>query len=171
MTGGTRRVLVNGAWREVTAPPETTLLDILREHLGLTGTKRSCDIGVCGACTVLVEGEPRSACRVRLAELGDSSVTTIEGLAAPDGTLHPVQQAFIDAGAIQCGFCTPGMVLAAKALLDREPDPTPAQIRTALAGHLCRCTGYRQIVEAVTLAAQWRRAGAPTTGSLKLPAR
>jgi carbon-monoxide dehydrogenase small subunit len=171
MTGGTRRILVNGAWREVAAPPETTLLDVLREHLSLTGTKRGCDIGVCGACTVLVAGEPRSACRVRLAGLGDSPVVTIEGLAAPDGTLHPVQQAFIDAGAIQCGYCTPGMVLAAKALLDREPDPTPAEIRTALAGHLCRCTGYRQIVEAVTLAAQRLRAGAPAAEALKPRAR
>lgn len=163
MSGRTRRILVNGAWREVTAPPETTLLDVLREHLGLTGAKRGCGIGVCGACTVLVKGEPRSACRVRLADLGDAPVVTIEGLAAPDGTLHPVQQAFIDAGAIQCGYCTPGMVLAVKALLDREPDPTPARIRTALAGHLCRCTGYRQIVEAVTLAASRLREVNPPT--------
>ena len=169
MSGEERRILVNGAWREVAAPPETTLLDVLREHLHLTGTKRGCDIGVCGACTVLVAGEPRSACRLRLAELGDSPVTTIEGLAAPDGTLHPVQQAFIDAGAIQCGFCTPGMVLAAKALLDREPDPTPARTRAALTAHLCRCTGYRQIVEAVALAAARLREGA--AASLKPPTR
>lgn len=166
MTSSLRRIRVNGAWHEVSAPPETTLLEILREHLHLTGTKRGCDIGVCGACTVLIEGEPRSACRVCLAELGDAPVITIEGLAAPDGTLDLVQQAFIDAGAIQCGFCTPGMVLAAKALLDCEPDPTPERIRTALAGHLCRCTGYRQIVEAVSLAAAQRR----TASALRRPA-
>jgi len=163
MSGETRRIHVNGAWREVSAPRETTLLEILREHLGLTGSKRGCDIGVCGACTVLIAGEPRCACRVRLADLGDAPVVTIEGLAAPDGGLHPVQQAFIDAGAIQCGFCTPGMVLAAKALLDREPDPTPERIRIALAGHLCRCTGYRQIVEAVALAALRLRGVTPPT--------
>jgi aerobic carbon-monoxide dehydrogenase small subunit len=151
-----RSITVNGRAHEITAPPETTLLEILREHLHLTGTKRGCDIGVCGACTVLIAGEPRASCRVRLGELGDAPVTTIEGVAAADGALHPVQQAFIDAGAIQCGFCTPGMVLAAIALLDRAPAPTEAQIRGALAAHLCRCTGYRQIVEAVRLAAATR---------------
>ena len=145
---------VNGRRHEIEAPPETSLLDALREHARLTGTKRGCDIGVCGACTVLIAGEPRSACRVRLGDVGDAPVTTIEGVAAPDGALHPVQQAFVDAGAIQCGFCTPGMVLAAVALLARTPDPAPEEIRAALAGHLCRCTGYRQIVEAVQLAAR-----------------
>jgi aerobic-type carbon monoxide dehydrogenase small subunit (CoxS/CutS family) len=154
MIGGIRRIRVNGFWREVAAPPETSLLAVLREHLRLTGAKRGCDIGVCGACTVLVDGAPRPACRLRLGDLGEATVTTIEGLAAPDGSLHPVQEGFVEAGAIQCGFCTPGMVLAAKALLDRTPDPTEVQIRAALAGHLCRCTGYRQIIEAVQWAAR-----------------
>ncbi|MBP6875592.1 MAG: molybdopterin-dependent oxidoreductase [Candidatus Eisenbacteria bacterium] len=145
---------VNGSLHRVRVARDEMLLDVLRDRLGLTGAKRGCDIGVCGTCTVLIDGRPRQACRVRAEALGEAEILTIEGLAPSGGGLHPIQQAFIDAGAIQCGFCTPGMILAAKALLDRHPHPTEAEIRRALRPHLCRCTGYVQIVEAVTLAAK-----------------
>jgi aerobic-type carbon monoxide dehydrogenase small subunit (CoxS/CutS family) len=125
----------------------------LREDLMLTGTKVGCDIGVCGSCTVLIGGEPRKACRTYLKDIEGKEVITIEGLAAPDGTLHPIQQAFIDVGAIQCGFCTPGMVLTAYAFLQKTPHPTRQQARQAIRGNLCRCTGYQQIIDAVMLAA------------------
>ncbi len=144
---------INARRYEVVAAPDSSLLEILRDRLHLTGTKRGCDIGVCGACTVLIGGVARRACQLRLDQVGQSPVTTIEGLACDGGALHPIQQAFIDAGAIQCGFCTPGMVLATKALLDRRPKPTREEIATALTPNLCRCTGYRQILEAVELAA------------------
>ncbi|MDI7267419.1 MAG: molybdopterin-dependent oxidoreductase [Myxococcota bacterium] len=147
------RLQVNGAANDVVVERGETLLDVLRDRLRLTGTKRGCDIGQCGACTVLVGGKARRACRVAAADVGDARVLTIEGLAGPGGALHPIQQAFIDAGAIQCGFCTPGLVLAAKALLDRNPAPSRDDIRRAIAGNLCRCTGYEQIVEAIEAAA------------------
>ncbi len=134
--------------------PEAKLSAWLREDLRLTGTKIGCDIGVCGSCTVLVDGEPKRSCKLKLKEVSGHAVTTIEGVAAADGSLHPVQQAFIDAGAIQCGFCTPGMVLTAIALLKRSPSPTRREVRQALKGNLCRCTGYQQIIDAVLLAAQ-----------------
>ena len=130
----------------------------LRETLRLTGTKVGCDIGVCGSCTVLVDGEPKRACKLKCKDVEGKQITTIEGLSGEGGGLHPVQQAFIDAGAIQCGFCTPGMVLTAYALLKKSPRPSRAEIRAALKGNLCRCTGYQQIIDAVELAAQ-RMAG------------
>jgi aerobic carbon-monoxide dehydrogenase small subunit len=152
---------VNGVAREVHAAPGTALLVVLREHLRLTGAKRGCDIGVCGSCTVLVDGVARRACRVAIDDVGPGAITTIEGLERADGTLHPIQQAFIEAGAIQCGFCTPGMVLAAKALLDRVARPSRDEIRLALAPNLCRCTGYQQIFEAVELASKRLHEDAP----------
>ena len=154
MTATTTKLKVNGREFLIAAPLETSLLDVLREELRLTGTKRGCDIGACGSCTVLIDGVAKRACKVSLEKAVGTQILTIEGLAEPDGTLHPLQQAFIDAGAVQCGFCTPGMILSAKALLDRTPEPTRAQIKKALQPNLCRCTGYRQIFEAVEAAAR-----------------
>ena len=125
-----------------------TLLDVLRNELGLTGTKEGCGTGSCGACTVLLDGHAVNACLVFVAEVRGRSVTTIEGLSV-DGKLHPLQQAFMDEGAVQCGFCTPGVILSAKALLDEIPRPDESQIRQAIAGNLCRCTGYDKIVKAI----------------------
>ncbi len=133
--------------------PEQKLSVWLREDLRLTGTKIGCDIGVCGSCTVLVDDEPRRSCKLKLKDVAGKNVLTIEGVSAPDGSLHPIQQAFLDAGAIQCGFCTPGMVLTAYALLKKSPHPSRAEVRQALKGNLCRCTGYQQIINAVLLAA------------------
>ena len=144
---------INGSERRLSCAPDRLLIDVLREDLRLTGTKRGCGIGACGTCTVLVDGKPKKACRLTISDVGSSEITTIEGLS--DGNeLHPIQQAFIDCGAIQCGFCTPGMVLAAKALLDDKPSPTREEIKAALRGNLCRCTGYQQIFEAVETAAE-----------------
>ncbi|MDX9722098.1 MAG: (2Fe-2S)-binding protein [Myxococcota bacterium] len=135
-----------------------SLLDYLRDELGLTGTKIGCRKGICGSCVVLVDEKAVRACRTPLRKLldaeGDTQVRTIEALRAPDGALHPIQQAFIDAGAIQCGYCTPGMVMSSVALLHRNPKPTREQIRQGLAGNLCRCTGYQQIIDAVALASE-----------------
>lgn len=132
---------------------ETKLSTWLREDLALTGTKIACDIGVCGSCTVLIDGEAKRSCKLYLKDVLGTEITTIEGIAGEDGTLHPLQQAFIDAGAIQCGFCTPGMVLSALALLMINHHPTRSEIRQALKGNICRCTGYQQIIDAVELAA------------------
>jgi aerobic carbon-monoxide dehydrogenase small subunit len=146
---------VNGQVVEVPGDPAgRRLLDLLREDLDLTGTKNGCGIGMCGTCTVLVDGAVKRACLLPLAAVEGKEVRTIEGMAGPDGSLHPLQQAFLDAGAIQCGFCTPGMVMAAHGLLLRNPRPTRVEIRKALHGNLCRCTGYRQIVDAVQKAAE-----------------
>lgn len=125
----------------------------LREDLGLTGTKIGCDIGVCGSCTVLVDGKAVRSCKLKLKEAAGKHVLTIEGLTPIDGTLHPLQQAFLDAGAIQCGFCTPGMVLSAYAFLLENPNPTREQARAAIKGNICRCTGYQQIIDAIMQAA------------------
>ena len=139
---------VNGNEIDVAVTPNSTLLEVLRDDLGFTGVKEGCSEGVCGACTVLLDGAPVRSCLTLALEAEGASVTTIEGLAS-QGKLHPVQQAFIDHGAVQCGFCTPGMILSSKALLDRSPHPTDEEIKTALAGNFCRCTGYKKILEAV----------------------
>ncbi|HET9091595.1 MAG TPA: (2Fe-2S)-binding protein [Acidimicrobiales bacterium] len=147
---------VNGEERELLVRPYATLLEVLREELRLTGTKHGCELGECGACTVLVGGVPQLSCLLLPAQVEGAEVTTIEGLA--DGaTLHGVQRAFMERGGLQCGYCTPGMVLAAKALLDANPAPTREEIREALAGNLCRCTGYAGILDAVEDAARSAR--------------
>lgn len=142
-------VNINGDWVQREVDPRTTLLDFVRDHVGLTGTKRGCDEGDCGACTVLLEGQPVNACLILAAKAHRKRVITIEGL-QENGELHPIQEAFIQYGGVQCGFCTPGMILVAKALLDQNPYPTEEQIRKAISGNLCRCTGYQQIVEAIS---------------------
>lgn len=145
---------LNGDRMEVEVEPHWTLLHLLREELELTGTKSGCESGECGACTVLVNGEAINSCIYPVMEIDGEAVTTIEGIAKRSGELHPLQEAFVEQGAVQCGFCTPGMVMAAKALLDRNPNPTEEEIRHALAGNMCRCTGYVQIIEAVKSASQ-----------------
>lgn len=145
---------INGETAEVVVEPKTTLLHVLREDLGLTGTKEGCGIGDCGACTVLLDGKPVASCLTLAVEVRDREVLTIEGL-SKDGELHPLQRAFIDHFAVQCGFCTPGMILSAKALLDKNPHPVEEEVRQALSGNLCRCTGYVKIVEAVLAAAEY----------------
>lgn len=139
---------LNGSAVSVPVPAETLLIDFLRETQDLKGTKRSCDMEVCGACTVLVDGRPVSSCTMLAADVDGTEVTTVEGLASGGG-LHPLQRAFVEHDALQCGFCTPGFLLAAKALLDAVPHPTRAQIVRALDGNICRCTGYKKIIEAI----------------------
>lgn len=143
---------INGRQESVAAPDHHTLCEVLRERLHLTGTKQGCDKGDCGACTVLLDGQPVLSCLMLAGAAEGHDVTTIEGLAQPGG-LHPVQEAFDRCGALQCGFCQPGMMLSAVALLERNPAPDVAQIRQALSGNLCRCTGYTKILEAVLVAA------------------
>ena len=144
---------VNGEPAEVWAPPHKTLLEVLREDLGLTGTKHGCELGECGACTVLVDGEPVLSCLALPVELEGRDIVTVEGM-YEQGMPHPLQKAFAELGAAQCGYCTPGILLAAKALLDRNREPTREDIKAFLAGNLCRCTGYLQIIDAVELAAK-----------------
>ena len=144
---------VNETTHTLTTLPNRTLLDILREDLGLTGAKNGCESGECGACTVLMNGAAVNACLVLAGQADGCAVETIEGLSKP-GQLHPIQQAFVDAGAVQCGFCIPGMVMASKALLDHNPQPEEEDIRQALAGNICRCTGYTKIIQAVQMAAE-----------------
>lgn len=148
---------VNGFTYRVAVEPWRSLAEVLREELGLTGTKVGCNQGDCGACTVLVDGRAVSSCLTLAVEAHQREITTIEGLAASPEQLHPIQQAFIDHGAVQCGFCTAGMILSAKALLDHNPDPSEEEIRQGIAGNLCRCTGYTKIVEAISAAAQTLR--------------
>lgn len=139
---------INGEEHELLAEPRTTLVEVLRNHLGLTGTKEACSCGTCGACTVLLDGKAVKSCLILAVQAGGHEIATIEGL-AQNGRLHPLQQAFIDKGAVQCGYCTPGMILSAKALLDENPNPTEEEVRAGIAGNICRCTGYVKIVEAI----------------------
>jgi carbon-monoxide dehydrogenase small subunit len=146
------QLTLNGRLVQATIEPHLTLLEFIRDSLGLTGTKEGCSTGHCGACTVLADGEPVSSCLMLAAEADGRQILTVEGLAG-NGHLHPVQKAFVARGGLQCGFCTPGMMLSAVALLGRNPRPSDAEIRMALVGNLCRCTGYQKIVEAVQEAA------------------
>jgi carbon-monoxide dehydrogenase small subunit len=141
--------ILNGEPVEVEIEPHLTLLQLLRDHLELMGTKEGCSMGECGTCTVLLDGKAVNSCIFPALEVEGKKVTTIEGLMDAQGNLHPIQKAFIEHGAIQCGFCTPGMVLSAKALLDENPKPSEEEIRNGIAGNLCRCTGYLQIVQAI----------------------
>ncbi len=147
------RLRINGHAHELEVKPWATLLDTLREDLGLTGTKEGCGQGECGACTVLMDGKPVNACLILAMEAEGKEIVTIEGLGSGD-ELHPIQQAFVDKGGMQCGFCTPGMILSAKALLDENPDPTDEEIRKGLEGNFCRCTGYTKIIESIRVAAE-----------------
>jgi carbon-monoxide dehydrogenase small subunit len=147
------QLTVNGESVEAAVEPNQTLVQFLREDLGLTGVKHGCGLGDCGACTVILNGKPVNSCLVLAVQAAGGEVLTIEGL-AENGVLHPIQQSFVDHGAIQCGFCTPGMILSAKALLDANPKPTEVEIRTAISGNLCRCTGYQKIVQAIQEAAK-----------------
>lgn len=144
---------VNNITYAIEIESHLTLLEVLRDKLGLVGTKKSCNEGECGACTVLMDGKPVASCLVLALDAQNRSITTIEGLAEGE-KLHPLQEAFVKHGGIQCGFCTPGMIMSAKALLDEVSDPTPLQVRTAISGNLCRCTGYQQIVDSVMAAAK-----------------
>lgn len=150
------RLIVNGDPYEVVAKPSETLIQVLRNKLGLTGTKHACDTGKCGACTVLLEGKPIRSCLTLAISVRDKEISTIEGL-AKDGELHPIQRAFIEHGAVQCGFCTPGMIMFAKAFLEENPTPQEEEIREALSANICRCTGYVKIIEAIQAAADMLR--------------
>jgi aerobic carbon-monoxide dehydrogenase small subunit len=145
--------VVNGDPYELLVAPQVTLADFLRDELGLTGTKKSCELGECGACTVIMDGRAVNSCLVLAIEAHGKEIMTIEGL-SQNGALAPLQRAFVDQGAVQCGFCTPGMLLSAKALLEAKPTPSQAEIRRALAGNLCRCTGYVRIVRAIASVAE-----------------
>jgi carbon-monoxide dehydrogenase small subunit len=150
--------IVNNEPIDVLADGYKTLLEVLREDLRLTGTKHGCELGECGACAVLVDGQPMLSCLMVAIECNQRQITTVEGL-VEDGRLHPLQECFAELGAAQCGYCTPGILMTAKALLDTEPHPSEQRIREALSGNLCRCTGYQQIVEAVAAAADRAAAG------------
>ena len=148
--------ILNGRQQDIEVEPHELLLDVVRERLGLTGAKRSCDVEVCGACTLLVDGRPVSACTTLAFEVRGRSVLTIEGL-AENGKLHPLQESFIEHGGFQCGFCTPGMILAAKALLDENPTPSEEELKHFMHGNICRCTGYKKIIESIMAAAKKMR--------------
>lgn len=145
--------ILNGKKVNIEADPEIRLLDLLRNEFGLTGTKEGCGEGECGACTIILDGKAVNSCLVFAGQISGSKIDTIEGLSKKNGEIHPIQAAFIEVGAVQCGFCTPGMVMSAKALLDEIPNPTNSEIRNSIAGNLCRCTGYKKIEEAIKLAA------------------
>ena len=151
---------INGQQNETLVRPEELLIDFVRERLGLTGTKRSCDMEICGTCTVLLDGRAVSSCSLFAFELDGKDVTTIEGLESPDG-LHPLQKAFIECGGFQCGFCTPGMILLAKSLLTENPDPTREQICAYMDANICRCTGYQMIIESILHAANRMKRASP----------
>ncbi len=146
--------ICNGQAVQIDVEPNARAIDVLRDVLGLTGTKEGCGRGECGACTVLLDGKPVNSCMVLAGKLEGRTVLTIEGVAGADGSLHPIQEAFLDVGAVQCGFCTPGMVLSTKALLDENDSPTIDEIEDALSGNLCRCTGYGKIVDGVLEASE-----------------
>jgi len=141
--------ILNGKEVSAEVEPSMTLLELLREEFGLIGTKEGCGYGECGACTVIMDDKSVNSCLVLAIQADDKNILTVEGLASEDGTLHPLQKAFVEHGAVQCGFCTPGMLMSAKALLDEKPQPTEKEIRAGMAGNLCRCTGYVKIVEAI----------------------
>jgi len=153
---------VNSKTYELEIEPHELLLDVIRDRLGLTGAKRSCDVQVCGACTLLLDGRPVSSCTLPAFEARGKQVQTIEGL-AENGKLHPLQEAFIEHGGFQCGFCTPGMILAAKVMLEENPEPTEEHIKHFMHGNLCRCTGYKKIIESILAAAKKMRAPSPKT--------
>lgn len=142
-------LVINGEPRELAVEPHATLLDALRNDAGLTGTKKGCDVGECGSCTVIVDGRPMNACLMLAPEAHGCQLTTIEGVQPSPDTVHPIQEHFMQCGAAQCGFCTPGFVMMAKALLEANPHPTRDEIRFAIAGNICRCTGYTKIIEAI----------------------
>jgi aerobic carbon-monoxide dehydrogenase small subunit len=142
------QLTINDKEYEVAVEPNQTLTDMLRYELGLTGTKKGCEVGDCGSCTVIMDGIPVNSCLVLAMQANGRKITTIEGVETEKG-MHPIQKAFVEKGAIQCGFCTPGMILSAKSLLDKNPNPTEEEIRTGISGNLCRCTGYQKIVDAV----------------------
>jgi len=152
------KLSINGDNFEVNIKPTRTLLEVLREDLGLTGTKKGCGEGECGACTVLVDGKPVDSCLVLAVQVQGREIVTIEGLST-NGKLHPVQKAFTENGAIQCGYCSPGFILTAKALLDKNPNPTEEEVREAISGNLCRCTGYQRIVDSILKAAKILQGG------------
>ena len=158
--GITIRMKVNGQWREAETTPDRLLIDLLREEFGLTGTKKGCGEGECGACTVILNGRTALACLIPAAKAEGADILTIEGL-TPERGLHPIQQAFQDEGAVQCGYCTPGMVMTAKVLLDGNPCPTEAEIKRAISGNICRCTGYTKIVAAISRGAAVLRGETP----------
>jgi carbon-monoxide dehydrogenase small subunit len=146
-------VTVNGVTHTHDVEPRTLLVHYIREHVGLTGTNIGCDTSSCGACSIHLDGEAVKSCTLLAVQADGSSITTIEGMASPDGTLHPMQQAFMENHGLQCGYCTPGMVMAATSFLRENPDPTEAEVRLGLEGNLCRCTGYHNIVKSVLAAA------------------
>lgn len=151
---------INNRVYEVAVDARDLLIDVVRKKVGLTGTKKGCGEGDCGACTVLIDGKPELSCIKLAIACQGKKITTIEGLVQEGGALHPIQQAFVDHGAVQCGFCTPGMVMSAKGLLDRNPHPTQNEIKHELSGNICRCTGYKKIIEAVEAAAEvWSQEG------------
>jgi carbon-monoxide dehydrogenase small subunit len=143
---------VNGEEHEIAIEPRRLLVEAIRDDLGLTGTKRGCESGVCGCCTVLLDGKNIKSCLMLALQADDSEVTTIEGMHGENGGLHPIQDAYVNYGALQCGYCTPGFIMTTKAFLDENPKPTEAEIREGLAGNICRCTGYVKIVEAIQAA-------------------
>src|SRR5512143_204649 len=157
-------VTINGGLEQVVVPSNMTLMQMLRESLALTGTKNGCSAGECGACTVLLNGEPVNSCMVLAVECDGANIVTVEGLAG-DKQLDPIQEAIIEAGGVQCGFCTPGILISSRAFLDRNPHPTDEEIREALVGNLCRCTGYVRIVEAVKKAARLKTAAGAAMAS------
>ena len=157
------RLKLNGTWREVETRPDRILLDLLREDLGLTGTKKGCEEGECGACTVIMDGKAVLSCLIPAVKADGAEILTVEGMARESG-LHPLQQAFWEEGAVQCGYCTPGMLLSAKALLDENPEPSVEDVKIGISGNLCRCTGYAKIVRAIQNVSDFREEKGHATG-------